>query len=253
MPIAIIVFFVAHYSASIFMQSFFMHRYASHRMFTMSKGWEKFFHLLAYVSMGASYLVPSAYAILHRQHHAFSDTERDPHSPRMYPNPFTLMLHTKHRYDAYAKGRELPEERFMGGYPEWKTLDRMSQSWFVRMAWVAFYTLFYVHFATAWWQFLLLPAHFLMGPMHGVMVNWWGHRFGYKTFDNGDVSRNTLPVDVLTMGELYQNNHHKYAMSPNFAVRWFELDLCYQGIRVLALLRIISFLPHRQVALAPAE
>jgi len=34
-----------------------------------------------------------------------------------------MMLHTKHRYDAYAYRREEPEARFLGGYPEWKLID----------------------------------------------------------------------------------------------------------------------------------
>ena len=39
-------------------------------------------------------------------------------------------------------------------------------------------------------------------------MNWCGHRYGYKNFDNGDQSRNTLVFDVLTSGELFQNDHH---------------------------------------------
>jgi len=32
-----------------------------------------------------------------------------------------------------------------------------------------------------------------MGPIHGAIVNWAGHKYGYQNFDNGDRSRNTLP------------------------------------------------------------
>jgi stearoyl-CoA desaturase (delta-9 desaturase) len=238
--VAVLVFFVAHWQLSVFCQSFFLHRYGAHRQFTMSKGWERFFHLVTYVAQGSSFLSPRGYGILHRMHHAFSDTEKDPHSPENHTNVLTMMLCTKRRYDAYAYHREEPEPRFDGGFPSWPTLDRLSQSWITRIAWIAAYTLFYVKFATSPWLFALLPVHFVMGPVHGAIVNWCGHRYGYRNFDNGDVSRNTLPFDFLTAGELFQNNHHKYGMSPNFASRWFEIDPTYQVMRVLAFLRIID-------------
>jgi stearoyl-CoA desaturase (delta-9 desaturase) len=251
--VPILAFFVAHWALCVFCQTFFLHRYGAHRMFTMSKGWERFFHLLTYVCQGSSYLNPRGYAILHRQHHAFSDTEKDPHSPTNFSNAFTMMLHTKRRYDAYAYRREEPEPRFVGGTPEWPALDRFGQSWVGRFGWGAVYTLFYLYFATAWWMFLLLPLHYVMGPIHGAIVNWCGHRYGYKNFDNGDESRNTLPIDVLTGGELFQNNHHKFGMSPNFAVRKFEIDPCYQVMRVLAALHIIDFGERPQQARYPAR
>ena len=89
-------------------------------------------------------------------------------------------------------------------------------------------------------MFLLLPYHFVMGPTHGAIVNWCGHRYGYRNYDSSDVSRNMLFVDFVTMGELFQNNHHKFAMSPNFANRWFEIDPTYQIMRVLQAVRIID-------------
>ena len=79
-----------------------------------------------------------------------------------------------------------------------------------------------------------------MGPIHGAIVNWCGHKYGYATFSNGDRSKNTLNLDFITMGELFQNNHHRYPTRPNFAVRWFEIDPGYQVIRILSWLRIVD-------------
>src|SRR5437868_4746838 len=119
----ILGFFVAHWVLAVFFQTFFHHRYGAHRMFTMSRGWERFFYLCSFVFQGTSFLNPRAYAILHRQHHAFSDTERDPHSPHRFASLWPMMLATKHRYDDYAYRRVEPEPRFDGGYPEWRFID----------------------------------------------------------------------------------------------------------------------------------
>jgi stearoyl-CoA desaturase (delta-9 desaturase) len=238
--VAILSFFVAHWMLSVFCQTFFLHRYGAHRMFTMSKFWERFFYLLTYVAQGPSFLNPRAYAILHRMHHAYSDTEKDPHSPLYFTNVATMMWETKHRYDDFAYDKKSPEARFDGGVPAWPLLDRIGQTWALRILWCAVYVAFYVAFAPSAWWYLLLPFHFLMGPTHGAIVNWGGHKYGYQNFENGDASRNALFIDFLTMGELFQNNHHKFGMSPNFAARWFELDPAYPIIRLLDAVGIIT-------------
>ncbi|MGZ3419969.1 MAG: acyl-CoA desaturase [Polyangiales bacterium] len=248
---AIAILFVAHWVLSVFFQTFFQHRYAAHRMFTMSKGWERFFYISAYVFMGPSFLVPRAYAVLHRMHHAYSDTPKDPHSPNNHKGLFDMMWHTRKTYHDLAHEIVQPEAKFDGGYPQWKAVDRLSQSWFMRIAYGALFVGFYLHFATAWWQLLLIPAHWLMGPIHGAIVNWCGHRYGYKNFDNGDDSRNTIPFDFITMGELFQNNHHKFGMSPNFAARAWELDPTYQIMRLFHFLGIIDLGERPQLARMP--
>ncbi len=208
-------------------------------MFTMTPFWEKFFYIFTFICQGASYLKPSAYGIMHRQHHAFSDTAEDPHSPYFTSNVMTMMYKTKTIYhDLVRKTEEVPTP------PEWNALDRFGDLWPVRILWGVLYTTFYFHFMTSFWVLLLLPVHYLIGPIQGAIVNWCGHKYGYRNFDNGDESRNTLVVDLLLFGELYQNNHHKNPNRANFAFRWFEFDPAYPIVRVLDLLRIIRLKPH---------
>lgn len=230
---AILVLFASQWVLAAFVQSSFHHRYASHRMFTMGPVMERVFHLFAFVTQGASYLSPRAYAILHREHHAFSDTERDPHAPGHAGNVVRMMWRTAKRYTAHHERRSSPEPRFLGDYPDWPSFDRFASAWPTRIAWGTFYTLLYLWLATAWWQFLLLPVHWLMGPTHGAIVNWCGHRYGYRNFETTDASRNFLPIDFVTLGELYQNNHHRAPGRLNFAARAFEFDPTYHVLRVL--------------------
>ena len=71
---AILLFFLAHWYLSLFAQTFFLHRYAAHQMFTMNKFWERFFYVLTWLFQGSSFLSPKAYGIMHRLHHAYTDT-----------------------------------------------------------------------------------------------------------------------------------------------------------------------------------
>ncbi len=231
--VAILVFFLAHWWLSVFFQSFFLHRYCAHRMMTMSRGWERFFHFCTFVCQGSSFLMPRGYMILHREHHAYSDTDKDPHSPHVFKTLWSMMSHTKDRYRGINAGTVVPEARFDGDCSSWPALDRIASAWATRLAFGAAYTLFYLRFAPHWAFYALLPIHYLMGPVHGAIVNWAGHKYGYRNFDTDDRSKNTLVFDVLTVGELFQNNHHRHPSSATFAQRWFEIDPTYLAMRVM--------------------
>lgn len=209
-------------------------------MFKMEPFWEKFFYLVLLISQGSSFLNPRAYAILHRMHHAYSDTAKDPHSPHFFKDVFGMMIATKNMYMDYLQFKIQPEPAFQGNYPEWPLVDKIGNSWIWRIGCGLFYIGFYVMFANHWWLFILLPIHFLMGPLHGAIVNWCGHKYGYSNHDNDDHSKNSLPWDFLLMGELFQNNHHKKPNSPNFASKWWEFDPTYPMMKVMHWLRIIK-------------
>ena len=144
---AVLVAFFGHWYLSLFCQTFFLHRYSAHKMFTMNKFWEKFFYALTYISQGSSYLSPRAYAILHRMHHAFSDTEKDPHSPHHTENVFTMMWKTKDIYNAVVQRKMKVEARFDRDYPYWEKLEKLGDSWISRVV--------------CWWRgFIFSRNHF---------------------------------------------------------------------------------------------
>lgn len=236
----VLTFFIIHWYLSLFSQTFFLHRYSAHKMFTMSPFWEKFFYFLTYLSQGSSYLNPRAYAVLHRMHHAYSDTPKDPHSPHHTKNLLTMMVKTKDTYNDVLNHRGDIEEKFQKDVPTWDFIDTLGDMWSSRIGWGVAYALFYIWISPPWFMFLLLPIHFLMGPVHGAIVNWSGHKYGYSNFDNNDKSKNSLFIDFLLGGELFQNNHHKYAGRANFAMKWFEFDPTYPVIRILSFCRIIK-------------
>ncbi len=239
----ILIFFLAHWYLSLFSQTFFLHRYAAHGMFQMKKFWEKFFFAFTAVTQGSSYLSPYVYGVLHRMHHAFADTEKDPHSPMHSKTAMGMMVKTWKIYGAVKSGIAKIEERFKKDVPQWKIFDGIADSWLTRLFWCVGYVLFYIFFATHWWMYLLLPFHFFMGPLHGLIINWFGHKWGYITFKVKDTSMNLLPVDFLMMGEAYHNNHHHYPSKPNFGNKWFEIDPSYPFILFMKWIGILKINP----------
>ena len=188
----ILIFFVAHWYLSLFFQTFFLHRYASHRAFTMNKFTERVFFVLTWIFQGI-----------------------DP--------------------------------RFTKDIPEWNWFDKMARSWVSRIMWGALYVAFYYNFATEWWLWLLLPAQFLLSPIHGAIINWFAHKYGYINFKVGDTSKNFLPFDFLMMGESYHNNHHKHGNRAKFGgFRWHEIDPTYLVIKVLDKIGIIKINKYKE-------
>ncbi|MFZ9046077.1 MAG: acyl-CoA desaturase [Cyclobacteriaceae bacterium] len=244
----ILLFFVAQWYLSLFFQTFFLHRYASHSAFTMGKTTEKVFFVLTWIFQGSNYLSPYGYGVMHRMHHAFADTPDDPHSPKYDESIFKMMWKTKTIYSAIASGREVPEGRFTEGVPRWDAFDVFARSWPSRIFWGGIYALFYYQFATEWWMWLFLPVQWMFSPIHGAIINWFAHKYGYRNFKVGDTSRNFLPFDFLMMGESYHNNHHKYGSRANFGgIRWHEFDPTYQVIKLLDGLGVIKL--HKEVQL----
>ncbi len=233
------LFLVIHWYASLFFQSFFHHRYAAHAQFTMSKGWEKVFHILCFITQGSSYISARAYGLMHRLHHAHTDTEHDPHSPSYHGNAFMLLWQTRNSYNDIFKGTTEVALKYHKDLPEWKAFDRFAHNWVARLAWGLTYIGIYAWLATAWWQFLFLPLTFGMGALQGLAINWWAHKFGYSNFKMDNTSKNLIPVDLIFWGEGYHNNHHQYPGRANYAVKWFELDPGFMAVKALNYVGIV--------------
>ena len=250
----ILIFFVAHWYLSLFFQTFFLHRYSAHKAFTMSPFMQKVVYILTWIFQGSNYLSPYGYGVMHRMHHAFADTEDDPHSPKYDETIWNMMWKTRTIYSDIANKKMKVEKRFTEGVPDWVAFDKFARSWPSRLFWGASYVLFYYYFATAWWMFALLPIHFIMSPIHGAVINWFAHKYGYRNFEVGDTSRNFLPVDFLMMGESYHNNHHKYGSRPNFGgIRWHEIDPTYLIMKVLDKVGVIRLAQQKEATMVKVK
>jgi len=193
---------------------------------------------------------PLERGVMHRMHHAYADTEDDPHSPKYDESIWKMMWKTKTIYSGIASGKMQVEKRFTDGVPRWDSFDKFARSWPSRLLWGGLYVLFYWQFAAYWWLWLLLPVHFLMSPIHGAIINWFAHVYGYRNFEVGDTSKNFLPVDFLMMGESYHNNHHKYGSRANFGgVRWHEIDPTYLVIKFLDKISVIEIVRNKEIKL----
>ncbi len=250
----ILAFFVAHWYLSLFFQTFFLHRYAAHKAFTMSRTTEKVFFVLTWIFQGSNYLSPYGYGVMHRLHHAHADTPDDPHSPTYDETIFKMMWKTKSIYSGITNGTYEVEDKFTKGVPRWDTFDKFARSWVSRLFWGTMYTLVYIQFATVWWLWLLLPMQYLLSPIHGAIINWFAHKYGYVNFKVSDTSKNFLPFDFLMMGESYHNNHHKHGSRANFGgFRWHEIDPAYLIIRVLDKFGVIELVRQKEVKISPAR
>ena len=161
----IIIFIVVLWYSGLFFQTFFLHRYAAHQSFKMSKFGEKVCYVLTWVTQGSNYLSAYGYGVMHRMHHAYADTEKDPHSPKYDDNLFAMMWRTKKIYADINSQQAIIEEKFTKNVPQWAAFDKFASSWGSRLGWAIAYTVFFYFFATAWWQWLLLPVAYMMAPI----------------------------------------------------------------------------------------
>ncbi|MCF6170849.1 MAG: acyl-CoA desaturase [Bacteroidales bacterium] len=238
----VFIFILILWYGGLFFQTFFLHRYAAHQTFSMSKTGEKLCYVLTWIFQGPNYLSAYGYGVMHRMHHAYADTEKDPHSPKYDPNPFAMMWRTFNTYQAINKKQIGVEEHFTKNVPQWEAFDKFASSNASRLAWGALYVLLFYLLATAWWQWLFLPLTFVMAPLHGMIINWYAHVYGYVNFKLDNTSKNLLPFDFLMLGESYHNNHHKYSGKPNFGgVRWHEVDPTFLVMWVMNKLGMIRF------------
>jgi len=72
-----------------------------------------------------------------------------------------------------------------------------------------------------------------------VSINSLSHVWGKRRFETGDDSRNNFWLALLTLGEGWHNNHHRWPRSVRQGFRWYEIDITWYGLWLLAQLGIV--------------
>ncbi len=217
------------------------HRYFAHRSFRTGRVFQfvlAFFGGLA-IQGGVLWWVSH-----HREHHKYTETEKDIHSPRIYGlwrAHIGWMLHEECLRTSQANVKDLAR------FAELKWLQRNYGLLIAGQA-VALYMFgaglnyFFPQLGTNGLQ-MLVWAFFISTVLlwHSTfMVNSVCHRWGTRPYDAGDDSTNNLLIGILAMGEGWHNNHHKFAYSARHGLRWYQIDMTWYLLRILSALGVVS-------------
>ena len=206
----------------------YLHRFSAHRALELHPGLQHFFRFWLWLTTG---MVTVEWTAIHRKHHVTTETEDDPHSPRIHGLRAILLRGTEF-YRAGATADTV--DRYGKGTPEdWLERNVYSRFLFTGIVIVAvadivlFRSIGIVVFGV---QMLWIPF-FAAGVINGV-----GHFWGYRNFECPDAATNIVPWGILIGGEELHNNHHTYPNSAKLSVRPWEIDLGWLWIRSFQLL-----------------
>ncbi len=205
------------------------HRLLTHRGYHVPKIVEYFL-----VTCGALALEggPIQWVTTHRIHHAHTDKQGDPHTPRDggwwahigWIVRGTAQNHTQATYEHYAP--DLVKDRYY--------------VWLNKYFYLVSLVLLIVLLAFGGWGMMLwcIFLRVTVGLHATWLVNSATHLWGRRRFVTTEDSRNSWWVALLTFGEGWHNNHHAFPTSARHGLKWYEIDLNWWGIRVLQLLGV---------------
>lgn len=217
------------------------HRLFVHRSF-QTYMWMKFiWAVLGSMAMQGSLF---RWVAVHRRHHQHSDTPSDPHSPQHGGSGILGLLrgfwhaHIGWLFEPYPPDldhyisdlRASPTLRLVSYlFPLWVALGLAipaALGGLITLSWGGFCTgliwgglvrLFLVHHVT--WS-----------------VNSACHLWGLRPYKSHDQSRNNVLFGILAMGEGWHNTHHTFPTSARHGLRWWQIDVSYWAIRMMALM-----------------
>lgn len=218
----------------------YLHRYQTHRALTLHPIVGHFFRFWLWMTTG---MVTAQWVAIHRKHHATTDVEGDPHSPKVLGIK-KVFWQGAELYKAASKDTDMIEKYSHGTPTDWmerNVYTRHSSKGIILM-FLADILLFGLPGISIWAiQMMWIPVH-AAGVINGI-----GHHWGYRNFECLDAATNIIPWGFWIGGEELHNNHHTFASSAKFSVKWWEFDIGWLYIRCLSFLGLakVKKLPPR--------
>lgn len=205
----------------------YLHRNQTHRALTLHPVISHFFRLWLWLTTG---MVTADWVAIHRKHHATTDVDGDPHSPVVLGIK-KVFWQGAELYRAARKDKDMVSKYSHGTPDDWierNVYSRHSAKGILLMLFVDLF-LFGVPGLTVWAiQMMWIPV-FAAGVVNGI-----GHYWGYRNFECPDAATNIIPWGFWIGGEELHNNHHTFASSAKFSVKWWEFDIGWMYICVLS-------------------
>lgn len=215
------------------------HRLLTHRGFTTSKWMTRFLATCGSLGLQSG---PITWVTTHRLHHAFTDTEKDPHSPLngiFWSHMGWIFRGTAQNQPEATRQRYSPD---LMRDPYLRFLDKYY--------YVTTLALCAVLYAIGGWTMIVWAVAFRVTvSWHFTwLVNSATHLWGSRRFDTRDDSRNNAFVAAVTFGEGWHNNHHAFPRSARHGLTWKEFDINWIQLRILEKLGLISNLYAYELA-----
>ena len=215
------------------------HRYFCHKSFKTSRVFQ---FVLAYLGAAAAQMGPLWWAGHHRSHHRHSDTDDDVHSPLQG----YFWAHAGWIMSPRNRPTKLAWVPDLAKFPELCWLDRNHYVAPIRLGvaldglgeWLATAV---PTLGTSGWQLVVVALFGSTTVLYHLTfaVNSLGHQVGSRRYDTSDDSRNSLWLALITGGEGWHNNHHRFPASERQGFYWWEIDPTHYALVVLSWLGIV--------------
>ena len=207
----------------------YLHRHSAHRALDLHPLVSHFFRFWLWLTTG---MATREWTAVHRKHHARCETPDDPHSPQIL-GISKIMWQGADLYKVEAKNRDTLEKFGQGTPDDWieRNVYTPHSVAGISIMMLVDFALFGFIGITIWAVQMIWIPFFAAGIINGV-----GHYWGYRTFPVEDASRNIVPWGIIIGGEELHNNHHAYATSARLSSQWWEFDIGWMYIRIMAML-----------------